>query len=151
MWSRQRLLWILLAIVLLAQLWPKGKSNPPSDPEAHLTALRKPPEDVRDILERACVDCHSNSTEWPWYTHLTPVGQWTVGHVEDARRHLNFDGWDRHSPEREAKLLHEMAEEVREEEMPLRSYLWGHPEARLDSAERAKIADWAERTASTLR
>lgn len=145
--SRKTLL-LILAVVVLAQLWPKGKTNPPSDPNGHLFAVRQPPAEVRELLQRACADCHSNQTEWPWYTNLTPVGQWTVHHVEEARRHLNFDGWDRHSPAREAKLFEEMAEEVEEGEMPLRSYLWAHAEARLSAAERSTISSWAESVTS---
>jgi hypothetical protein len=142
--SKRRIAFTVIGIVLLAQFWPKGKSNPSSDDAAHLFTVLDPPADVRQILERCCTDCHSNDTQWPWYTYITPVGQWTVNHVNDARRHLNFSDWSRHSEARAQHKLEEIADEVRSGHMPLRSYLWVHSESRLDDAEQRRLVEWAE-------
>lgn len=89
---------------------------------------------TRQLVERACFDCHSNETEWPWYSHVAPVS-WLVQYdVDEGRAALNFSEFDR--PQDEA---HEAAEEVEEGEMPLPIFLITHPDARLSDAERAQL------------
>ncbi len=130
-WPR-RLLLALLAVFVVIQLVPYGRAhdNPP--------VRQEPPWDrpeTRELVARACFDCHSNEVRWPWYSHLAPVS-WLVQHdVDEAREHLNFSEWDR--PQKDAD---EAAEEVEEGEMPLWFYPPLHPEARLSDAERRQLA-----------
>jgi len=137
--SKRTWIWIaLVAVVVAAQLVPVSRENPPVETE--LVAE----EPVRGLLRRACYDCHSHETKWPWYAYVAPVS-WLVAHdVEEAREHLNFSTWNRYSAEDQLDLLEEMAEEVTEREMPLQIYLSLHSEARITTAERKQIADWAE-------
>lgn len=128
----KRILLGLLALFVLAQLVPYGRSldNP--------AVRQEPPWDSREtrvIAQRACFDCHSNETRWPWYAWVAPIS-WLVQHdVSEAREHLNFSEWDR-----EQKDADEAAEVVEEGEMPLWYYLPAHPEARLTAGERAALA-----------
>lgn len=139
---RRRIVWILVLLLALAQFVPKGSSNPESDPAEDFFALAEMPQELRDDLQRACIDCHSNDTRWPWYTRLSPVGQWLVHHVDEGRHHLNFSRWGTLSDYRRAKLLAEMDEQVGEGHMPLRSYLWMHGEAKLSGGEREELVQW---------
>ena len=77
--------------------------------------------ETRELARRACFDCHSNETSWPWYTTIAPASWLAQRHVNEGRRVLNFSEWDR--PQRQAR---EAVESVREGEMPTRDYLWVH-------------------------
>lgn len=112
----------------------------------HLSKLAPVPADVDAVLQRACYDCHSNATVYPWYANVQPVGWWLEKHVRDGKRHLNFSEFTTYSLKRATKKLEETAEEVREHEMPLASYTWMHPAAKLSDAEIKLLADWATNT-----
>jgi hypothetical protein len=126
-----RALLAAVALLVLIQLVPYGRDheNPP---------VRKEPAwdspATRALAQRACFDCHSNETRWPWYSWIAPTS-WLVTHdVTDGRRHMNFSEWDR-----EQKDAHEAPEMVEEREMPPWFYLPAHPEAQLTDAERADL------------
>jgi hypothetical protein len=123
---------VVLGLVLVAQAVPYGRShrNPPvvAEPSWNSPATRV-------LAERACFDCHSNQTRWPWYSHVAPMSWLVQNHVDEGRRVLNFSEWNRGNSE-----AGEAAETVREGEMPPRSYVLLHPEARLTDAEREQLA-----------
>src|SRR5262245_48232416 len=122
--SKRTWIWIALGgIVAVAQLIPVSRDNPPVETELVAEAP------VRDLLRRACYDCHSHETKWPWYAYVAPVS-WLVAHdVEEGREHLNFSTWNRYTDEDQLDLLEETGEEVMEREMPLQIYLSLHSEA----------------------
>jgi hypothetical protein len=123
---------IVLGLLLVAQVVPYGRahSNPP--------VVAEPTWDspaTRELANRACFDCHSNQTRWPWYANVAPSSWLVQNHVDEGRRVLNFSDWNRGNSEAD-----EAGEAVREGEMPPRSYLLLHPEARLTDSERAQLA-----------
>jgi hypothetical protein len=125
------------AVLAVAQLVPVDRTNPPVDAE-----VEAPPA-VQSLLRRACYDCHSNRTVWPWYSHVAPVS-WLVAHdVDEGREELNFSTWT-YPPGRKRKKLKEVVEQLNEGEMPLWYYLLLHPEARLSTDERDLIVAWAQ-------
>ena len=128
-------------LFLLLQVVPYGRShdNPPVRQEPTWDS----PE-TRALAERACFDCHSNETEWPWYSWVAPVSWLVERDVVEAREHLNFSEFDR--PQKDAE---EAAEEVEEGEMPLWFYLPLHSEARLTDAELATLIAGLEATFGT--
>ena len=120
------------------QLVPYGRdhSNPPVAQEPAWDSA-----ETRALASRACFDCHSNETTWPWYASIAPVS-WLVQHdVDEGRGALNLSEWNRVQEEAE-----DSAETVREGEMPMATYPWLHPTARLDPAERELLARGLERT-----
>jgi mono/diheme cytochrome c family protein len=121
----------LVGVFAIIQLVPYGRDhhNPPVAAEP---AWDRP--ETRALAARACFDCHSNETHWPWYSNVAPASWLVQDHVDEGRQVLNFSEWNR--PQDEA---HEAAEEVQEGEMPPSSYLWLHPEARLSDAERQQL------------
>lgn len=88
------------------------------------------------LARRACYDCHSNETHWPWYSRAPIVGSLVASDVHRGRCHMNFSQWDR--PNEEAW---EAPEKVLEGEMPLAMYLTAHKEARLTDEERSRLAE----------
>jgi Haem-binding domain len=102
------------------------------------------PADVHRLLVAACYDCHSDHTVYPWYANVQPVGWWLADHVNSGKRHLDFSAFGAYGPHQAARRLDEVADQVDENKMPLRSYTWMHPAARLTDAQRTKIVDWAQ-------
>ena len=134
------------AVFLLLQLVPYGRAhnNPPVVAEPNWDSPQ-----TRELAQRACFDCHSNETTWPWYTNIAPVSWLTQRHVIEGREHLNFSDWNQSHEGHEDgdHEAEEMGETVLEGEMPIRNYLLTHPEARLTDAERAALADGLAATA----
>jgi mono/diheme cytochrome c family protein len=128
-----------LALLVLIQLVPFGRthSNPPVTKEP---AWDSPA--TRELVKRACFDCHSNETRWPWYSHVAPVSWLLQRDVSGGRGHLNFSEWGG-APQRHAK---DIAAEVKQGDMPPWFYLPMHAEARLTDAEKAALMDGAAKT-----
>ena len=127
------------ALLVLIQLVRPSQTNPPS------TGTIQAPAEVITLLERACYDCHSNETKWPWYSQVAPVSWLVSRDVNDARKHLNFSEWENYEAGRKLKKLEELVEEVGEGEMPLAIYVPLHPEAKLTAADRSVLVEWAKR------
>lgn len=145
----KRILLALLVIFLLAQFVRPSKSNPPIDPAKELRA----PANVQQIIDRSCIDCHTNRTRHPWYNNITPVNWYLADHVKEGRHELNFSEYASYKPRRKNKKLEEICEQVEEGNMPLPEYTWLHPEAKLSQADRQTLCAWTreQRAASGLR
>jgi len=129
--------WVLLAAVLI-QFIPFGHSHT-NPPETKEPAWNSP--ETRELFRRACFDCHSNETDWRWYSNVAPVSWLVQRDVNGGRSHMNFSAWD--LPQKHAK---DVAEEVKEGDMPPWFYLPLHPSAKLTDAEKRALIDGAEKT-----
>jgi hypothetical protein len=125
-------------VAVLIQLVSFERTNPPVTGD-----LQAPPE-VKALLQRACYDCHSHHTEWPWYTAVAPISWLTHRDVVEGRKHLNFSTWAQVPPARQAKKLAEVVDEVSEDEMPPWFYLPLHPHAKLTAEEKQVLVRWAK-------
>jgi hypothetical protein len=127
-----------VGVILFAaiQLVPMTRDNPEVEEE-----VAAPPA-VRDILRRACYDCHSHETSWPWYSFVAPVSWWVVSDVHEAREHMNFSTWNDYDEDERIELLEEAWEEVEDGDMPLWFYLPLHPEAKLSDADKKLLQGW---------
>jgi mono/diheme cytochrome c family protein len=122
----------------LIQLAPigHGHDNP--------AVVREPAWDTprtRELAKRACFNCHSNETVWPWYSRIAPLSWLTERDVKGGRSHLNFSEWNR--PQYDADAA---GDEIRAGAMPLWFYLPMHPEARLTSDERRALIDGLQKS-----
>lgn len=134
--GRRVLVGLVLALVA-AQLVPIDRTNPPV--RANVDA----PRDVEVILRRACYDCHSNETRWPWYSRVAPMSWMVVHHVEEGRDQLNFSDWPVVDFEGRNLELHEIEDAIAKDKMPLKSYRLVHSEARLSERDRSQLLAWA--------
>lgn len=133
------------AILILLQFFQIDKSSETTSATTDFIAIEKPDEKVKVILEKACYDCHSNQTKYPWYSYIQPVGWWLQDHIEEGSEHLDFAKWDSYSAKRKAHKVKEMIEEVEEGEMPLDSYTWVHSEAKLSEDEKTTLINWLKK------
>lgn len=127
-----------LVVALAIQLIPVSRTNPPVIAEPAWDSPQ-----TRALAERACFDCHSNETVWPWYAYVAPVSWLTVYDVQEGRRNLNFSEW---TPEQNQNNMAVI--EVQFGGMPLPQYLLLHPEARLTPAETEALINGFEATFS---
>jgi hypothetical protein len=100
--------------------------------------------EVLAILRRACADCHSDETRYPWYAYVAPVSWLLKVHVQEGRAHLNLSRWEQYSPLRRQRLLSEIANQIQEGEMPMRQYTFIHHQARLSAADVNLIIRWTQ-------
>jgi hypothetical protein len=139
--------WLAAATIVGAigiQFVRPARTNPDTDPAQTLDARVEVTSDARAILERACRDCHSNETRWPWYSQVAPVSWFVIDHVNHGRRHLNYSDWARYAPEDADRILMNTCAFARKETMPMPSYLLMHREARLSDADVTALCDWTE-------
>jgi hypothetical protein len=137
-WIRVLLIVVLclFIIVIGMQFIPVDRANPSVTREIQWDS----PE-TRALAQRACFDCHSNETTWPWYSKIAPVSFLVAGHVKEGRESLNFSTWDQASVD-----IDEIQEVISEGEMPLSDYLLMHPSARLTDAEKQQLISGLQKT-----
>ena len=138
------ILYILIGLFIVAQFIPRNNNNiGDAITPTSLESTHQVPKEVAGILQQSCYDCHSNHTEYPWYSQIQPVSWWLNHHVEEGKQELNFSEFNNYSLRRQYHKLEEVAEQVEEDEMPLGSYTLIHQNAKLSSEQARLLASWA--------
>lgn len=132
----KKLIAFIVVVLIGIQFIPVERTNPPVPSEIDA------PANIKAIFKKACYDCHSNETNWAWYTKVAPASFLVVKDVEDGRKHLNFSEWGNYT-NKTKKIMDEIWEEVREEQMPPWQYRILHSEAKLSQEEKDAIRTWA--------
>ena len=117
---------------------------PPLLPSPPSTGDIGAPPQIEALLARACYDCHSNRTKWPWYSRVAPVSWLVARDVALGRKELNFSEWRSYYPQTRRRKLQWMGRVLRERSMPPWAYRLMHPGARLNGAERAMLDRWID-------
>ena len=102
------------------------------------------PSVVSEIFTRSCNDCHTNNTNWTWYSNIAPISWGMVDHVNEGREKLNFSKWSTYNLDRKIRKLDEICEEVKAGQMPHNQYLWLHWDATLTAEDVKQICDWTK-------
>jgi len=133
-------------LIVGIQLIRPARTNPPVEQSHTLEAVVLVPPRVESILQRACYDCHSDLTTWPWYSNVAPVSWFVIDHVDEGRRHVNFSEWLRRDTKNPAEYTRErfqaMCKQVQTYDMPLTSYLLLHRAATLSQEDIETICQW---------
>ena len=146
-----KLRWIAIIIALIfigLQFTSPARTNPPIDEMQAIERTVNVPPEVARILARSCNDCHSNKTEWRWYTHVAPISWFTVGHVTQGRAELNFSEWGGYGARMKETRLKAICYHVKHRSMPLPSYTLMHREAQLSEDEIRAICEWTRSQAA---
>ncbi|MBS1772384.1 MAG: heme-binding domain-containing protein [Bacteroidetes bacterium] len=109
------------------------------------------PADVHETLKKACYDCHSNNTRYPWYTNIQPVGLWMQNHINEGKEEINFSEFATYKKKKQAHKMEEVVKMIEKNEMPLSSYTWIHKDAILTDAEKTAVINWAKALESQIR
>ena len=143
---RTRVLIAGIAVFAGLQVIPVDRSNPPVEAARTIFASEALPPKVEAVLRRSCQDCHSNQTQWPWYSYVAPMS-WIVAHdVHAARRQMNLSEWASYSDKKKENKLNGICEQVVNGDMPEGKYALIHRRARVTEDERAAICQWVERS-----
>jgi hypothetical protein len=136
--------WTLLFVFIVAQFFSPEKNEGDVTSIAIFVDETNLPNEVHKIMKTSCFDCHSNSTQYPWYSNITPVNYWMADHVKEGKKELNFSKWGDYSLKRKEHKMKEFYEQVEKKEMPFDSYTWTHSEANLTDAQIKIIVEWAK-------
>jgi len=139
----------ILFIVLIIQFFQPAK-NLSNDNTHDITNKFTVPESVQQILKNSCYDCHSNFTDYPWYSRIQPVSWWLQDHINDGKRGLNFSEFSAYRPFRQYKRFNDIVEMVKKDEMPLPSYLIIHRSSKLSSPEKEELLSWSQSQADLM-
>ena len=137
------LLALLVLLIVIQFIHPSRNISKGEQPNNIANAFNVPAE-VKTILDKACMDCHSNNTRYPWYSKIQPVDWWLDDHVKEGKRGLNLDELGARPAWLRYHKMEEVIEQVKEGKMPLNSYTWIHKDAILTADEKAKITNWAQ-------
>lgn len=133
----------LLTLFAGAQFVRPSRLNPPAVTGQSIEEMAPLPPNVSEVLNRSCMDCHSNQTVWPWYSNVSPVSWFLKGHVDNGRRHLNFSRWARYDLREKAILLNEICKTAKGGTMPLSSYTLIHRDAVLKPSDVVTLCRWS--------
>ncbi len=133
------LAWLLGGVLLIQLIQIKVPTPPKATPQDEIKAPKK----ILTMLKRSCYDCHSNHTNWPWYSHIAPISWEVHSHVREGRTWLNFSIWNRYDNKKKQELYKGIAKSI-DWKMPPVDYMWIHKNARLTLKERKEIKEWAK-------
>jgi len=123
---------VFVVVFAAAQLIRPERANPATDASRTIQAHEGTTRELVAVLDRACRDCHSNRTVWPWYTQIAPVSWLMASGVSKGRKAVNFSEWAAYPPEQQRKLLVDACQDASEGKMP-GPYTLLHPETRLSA------------------
>ena len=140
----KKILFVLLIILIVIQFFHPARNKAEGEQPNNVSKLYPVSSDVKNILDKACMDCHSNNTAYPWYGKIQPVDWWMTHHVNEGKRELNFDEFATYNLRRQYHKLEEVMKQVKDNEMPISSYTWIHKDAILTTAEQNGLINWAD-------
>jgi hypothetical protein len=147
----RRARWIVLGLVVFFAL-ASLLSRPARPDQAAPPVLQGAQIDPQtlSILERSCIDCHSERTHYPWYSYVAPVAWLIASDVSGGRGHMNLSQWQNYPLQRRERLLSEIANQVKDRDMPLWQYLIIHRNAKLSDADIATVFQWTQKERTRL-
>lgn len=144
------LVFLLAALVIIQFIRPK--KNKAEGPQPNYIGNNfTVPADVKTILAKACNDCHSNNTRYPWYSNFQPVLWWLTDHIKEGKKGINFDEYTSRNLRFQYHKMEDVIEQIKEGKMPLNYYSRIHKDAKLTTDEKAKITAWAESVMDTMK
>jgi|KBSMisStandDraft_5_1062788.scaffolds.fasta_scaffold647880_2 cytochrome c551/c552 len=148
---RRRILLIIIIILIAIQFIRPAKNQSNDVLTSDISHVYTVPQNVSVILKKACNDCHTNNTVYPWYAQIQPVGWWLNHHIEEGKDELNFNEFGAYAVPRQYHKLEEVVEQVKEGEMPIWSYTLIHTNAKLTDEEKQTLINWAQGIRNTMK
>lgn len=146
----KKILFIGLIIFLLMQLYPAQNIGFEQDINANFTEVYNVPKNVEIILRTSCYDCHSNNTNYPWYSYIQPARFFMESHIAAAKKNLNFNEFGVYSKRKQESKLDRIVKQIKSNEMPLASYTLIHKNARLTTVQKKEVINWISQLKDSL-
>lgn len=138
------LLILLGAFLLMQFITPERNLSPVPAGKSFVDSFKVDPK-VNAILSVSCYDCHSNNTQYPWYTNVQPLGWFMADHITEGKKKLNFDDLPNYSPRRINSKLSQIVEQIEKGKMPLSSYTWMHSGAKLSEEDKQLLISYFDK------
>lgn len=140
----KRILLVLIVVLIGIQfIRPRKNSGGPATSDDFIVR-HTPPAEIKALLQTACYDCHSNTTRYPFYAEIQPVGWWLAKHIDDGKYALNLSEFGAYPVKKQLRKLGQMSQSLSDHEMPLPSYTWIHRDARLSEAQITTLTTWLD-------
>ncbi len=137
-------------LLIIIQFFPSGiHGNKPED-EKSIVKSDLVTGPVVEQLKKSCFDCHSDQVRLPWYSKVAPASWLLADHINEGRENLNFSNWEDYSKREKTGLLQRIKDEVESGNMPLKSYLLIHADARLRTEDILSLSKWTEEAAAKI-
>ena len=147
-----KMLIAILGVAFLAvQFIRPAKNRSQPAPGSGVESAFPVPGHVMEVFKRSCFDCHSDSTVYPWYSEIQPLGWLLNSHIEDGKRRLDFDRFASYRPVRQYGKFKDIVDQLQQDEMPLGSYLFIHRYARLTTDEKEEVIRWSGAMMDSIR
>lgn len=140
----KKILYWFLIVIALIQFIPVDRTNKPVDKKVNFVNVFSTPENVQEILKKACYDCHSNETVYPDYAFVAPISWSIKHHINEGREHLNFSEWGTFNKDLKKNMLENTVHSLKDYSMPFPGYIAQHPKANLTKAERVLLVNYFE-------
>ena len=141
-----RIIKIIVLILMIAfvgiQFIPTKRNQSHTVPKTDFILVNDMPKDIKNKLQVSCYDCHSNNTVYPWYNKVQPVAWFLEDHIKEAKAELNFNEWGSLSNRRKESKLKSIISQIKDDEMPLKSYTLIHRNAMFSEAEKQRIIQY---------
>ena len=137
---------IFIAIQFIQPAHNKSGQVLPTD----FAKLYTVPVNVQFILQNACYDCHSNNTNYPWYSNIQPMAWIMARHISNGKEKLNFSHFGSNTTRKQISKLKEISNQIKDGEMPITSYKLMHKSARLSQDEKALLMNWLQASTDSL-
>ena len=132
-----------LILFLLMQLYQPARNIAlEQDITANFTKVYNVPKNVATILKSSCYDCHSNNTNYPWYSNIQPTRFLMENHIKEGKENLNFSEWRNYSSRKQNNKLDRIVKEIKSNEIPLKSYTLIHKNAILTPTQKEEVINW---------
>jgi hypothetical protein len=141
--SIKKIILIVFLVFLVMQLCqPARNTEFEQDSAVNFTKVYIVPKNVETILRTSCYDCHSNNTNYPWYSNIQPARSFMENHIKEGKENLNFSEFGKYSKRKQENKLNRIVKEIKSDEMPLASYTLIHQNAILTLSQKKEVIDW---------
>jgi hypothetical protein len=141
--SIKKIIFIVFLVFLIMQLYqPARNTEFEQDSTVNFTKVYIVPKNVETILRTSCYDCHSNNTNYPWYSNIQPARSFMENHIKEGKENLNFSEFGKYSKRKQENKLNRIVKEIKSDEMPLASYTLIHQNAILTLSQKKEVIDW---------
>jgi hypothetical protein len=143
---------LALLVVLVGLQFFSTRTNLSKEiPSTDFILTYKVPDNIGNILQTSCYNCHSNNTNYPWYSRVQPIGWFLESHINKGKGELNFNEFSDYSVRKQKSKLNSMVNQVEKGEMPLSSYTLIHREARLSQESKIALVNYLNSLQDSLR
>jgi hypothetical protein len=146
----RKMLVVLLVVFVMIQFIRPAENRSTAVLATDITNIYPVPDSVLAVLKNSCYDCHSNNTRYPWYDRIQPAAWYVSSHVKEGKHDLNFSEFGSYPLKRQQKKFQQIAQVVKEDDMPLSSYTLIHQHAKLSDNDKTVLISWASRLKDSL-